>query len=109
MEEEGARRRKYKGRGGAGTRGFLQGLNEDAEDEEMDIPEREKGAPPSSPKAKTPKAGGSSRSKPFELDMDGATLLGRRHKRGVAGVGKSPLAMNVTAADHLDPGSPMRL
>lgn len=34
MEEEGARRRAYNGPGGAGTRGFLQGLNE--EDEEMD-------------------------------------------------------------------------
>jgi hypothetical protein len=34
MEEEGARRRAYNGPGGAGTRGFLQGLNED--DEEQD-------------------------------------------------------------------------
>jgi len=34
MEEEGARRRAYNGPGGAGTRGFLQGLNE--EDEEVD-------------------------------------------------------------------------
>ena len=34
MEEEGARRRAYNGPGGAGTRGFLQGLNE--EDEELD-------------------------------------------------------------------------
>ena len=34
MEEEGARRRAYNGPGGAGTRGFLQGLNE--EDEESD-------------------------------------------------------------------------
>ena len=34
MEEEGARRRKYNGRGGAGTRGFLTGLNEDDEDDE---------------------------------------------------------------------------
>jgi len=34
MEEEGARRRAYNGPGGAGTRGFLQGLNE--EDEEGD-------------------------------------------------------------------------
>jgi hypothetical protein len=34
MEEEGARRRAYNGPGGAGERGFLQGLNE--EDEEAD-------------------------------------------------------------------------
>jgi len=34
MEEEGARRRAYNGPGGAGTRGFLGGLNE--EDEEDD-------------------------------------------------------------------------
>lgn len=32
MEEEGARRRKYNGRGGAGARGFLTGLNEEDED-----------------------------------------------------------------------------
>ncbi|KAK4684777.1 serine/threonine-protein kinase RCK2, partial [Tremellales sp. Uapishka_1] len=36
MEEEGARRRAYNGPGGAGTRGFLQGLNEDDEDIEVD-------------------------------------------------------------------------
>lgn len=34
MEEEGARRRAYNGPGGAGTRGFLQGLNEVDEEEE---------------------------------------------------------------------------
>lgn len=34
MEEEGARRRAYNGPGGAGTRGFLHGLNE--EDEELE-------------------------------------------------------------------------
>lgn len=32
MEEEGARRRAYNGPGGAGTRGFLHGLNEDDEE-----------------------------------------------------------------------------
>lgn len=36
MEEEGARRRKYNGRGGAGARGFLTGLNEEDEDDEGD-------------------------------------------------------------------------
>ena len=34
MEEEGARRRAYNGPGGAGTRGFLQGLNEEDEGDE---------------------------------------------------------------------------
>ncbi|KAL7411942.1 kinase-like domain-containing protein [Mrakia frigida] len=34
MEEEGARRRAYNGPGGAGTRGFLGGLNEDDEEAE---------------------------------------------------------------------------
>lgn len=33
MEEEGARRRAYNGPGGAGTRGFLHGLNEEDEGE----------------------------------------------------------------------------
>jgi hypothetical protein len=36
MEEEGARRRKYNGRGGAGARGFLTGLNEEDEDDRGD-------------------------------------------------------------------------
>lgn len=36
MEEEGSRRRAYNGRGGAGRAGFLQGLNEE-DDEEEDI------------------------------------------------------------------------
>ena len=45
MEEEGARRRKYNGRGGAGARGFLTGLNEedeDDEDEDESVPEQSK-------------------------------------------------------------------
>lgn len=36
MEEEGARRRAYNGPGGAGERGFLQGLNEEDEEEDRD-------------------------------------------------------------------------
>lgn len=51
---------------------------------------------------------------PFELDMDHATLLGRRHKRGGAGTqfGGSPLAQqSPTTHDSLpdNPGSPMRV
>ncbi|KAJ7904348.1 kinase-like domain-containing protein [Mycena olivaceomarginata] len=134
MEEEGARRRKYKGRGGAGARGFLQGLNEDDEDEE-DEPMDEDGEKTTSAgaaaytggragprdqgrNAGTPRAAGA---KGFELDMDGATLLGRRHrggnKAGGAGVGmRSPLAGNAMGMDrlhisddNLPPGSPMQV
>ncbi len=118
MEEEGARRRKYNGRGGAGARGFLSGLNEDDEDEEdEEVPQTSRTIQPASAataqakKAPAPassrgrKVGGSS--KTFELDLDGATLLGRRHQRGV---GKSPLAaLPITSGDDLDPGSPMRM
>ncbi|KAJ7667839.1 kinase-like domain-containing protein [Mycena polygramma] len=133
MEEEGARRRKYKGRGGAGVRGYLSGLNEDDEDEEDDAMEedrektksagaagyaggragqRDRGHNPATPRSAGPKG--------FELDMDGATLLGRRgrhNKAGGAGVGmRSPLAGNVMgmdglqiSEDNLPPGSPMQV
>lgn len=51
---------------------------------------------------------------PFELDLDNATLLGRRHKRGGNGMqfGGSPLAQkDPFARDKLpeNPGSPMRV
>ncbi|KAF9076358.1 kinase-like domain-containing protein [Rhodocollybia butyracea] len=102
MEEEGARRRKYNGRGGAGARGFLTGLNED--DEDLDEPTES-----------SRKAAGSNRTRKgagFELDMDAATLLGRRHNRGGKGTFSSPLAGKVTTSiaeeGPLDPGSPMR-
>jgi len=114
MEEEGARRRKYNGRG-AGVHGFLSNLNEDDEDEgvytseggeetsdnAMPPPKRssvgvkdsrsgkEQGSSP-----KTTGAGRRSRGrgspKEFELDLQGATLLERRHKKGVGA--KSPLS-----------------
>lgn len=129
MEEEGARRRKYKGRGGAGVRGFLGGLNEDDEDEEEDEREksksagaagyaggragpRDRGRNPATPRSAGPKG--------FELDMDGATLLGRRHRHNKAGGGgvgmRSPLAGNAMgmeglhiADEDLPPGSPMQV
>jgi serine/threonine-protein kinase RCK2 len=116
MEEEGARRRKYNGRGGAGPRGFLSGLNEDDEDADADMPptnnvsSRAPGATTQKPKKAGPKG--------FELDLDGATLLGRRHQRGGGGkaVGlSSPLARKPMGAAReedepiLDPGSPMRM
>ncbi|KAJ7507580.1 kinase-like domain-containing protein [Mycena galericulata] len=134
MEEEGARRRKYKGRGGAGVRGFLGGLNEDDEEDEDMEDEREKNKSAGSAgaagyaggragprdrgrNAGTPRSAGP---KGFELDMDGATLLGRRHrhnKAGGAGVGmRSPLAGNAMGMDSLHiadedlpPGSPMQV
>ncbi|CAK5263088.1 unnamed protein product [Mycena citricolor] len=127
MEEEGARRRKYKGRGGAGVRGFLHGLNEDDEDEEEEpVPAK---APSAAGRAgprdrgRNTQSGRSSGAKTFELDMDAATLLGRRHRQqkgaGGAGVGhRSPLAGNAMGFEalhisgndaELPPGSPMKI
>ncbi|PPQ65216.1 hypothetical protein CVT26_000193 [Gymnopilus dilepis] len=143
MEEEGARRRKYNGRGGAGTRGFLTNLNEDDEEEEYDSDEHsgDDQQPPAQPQQQrnsvldgragprdqgrnaaaagangTSRTGGTqARSKnprTFELDLDNATLLGRRqHGKRVPGVGaSSPLRMEGLRMDDNPPeGSPMRL
>jgi len=133
MEEEGARRKKYNGRGGAGGRGFLGGLNEDEEEEtgsEEDNAAGDRGrrqhgdyggraGPRDLGKGrKVAQAGangvtvGSAR-RGFELDMDGATLLGRRHKKtvgvssplaGKPAVGHSPLGKGAEV-----PSSPMRI
>lgn len=51
---------------------------------------------------------------PFELDLESATLLGRRHKRGGAGpqYGGSPLALQSPFGNSSipeNPGSPMRV
>jgi serine/threonine-protein kinase RCK2 len=105
MEEEGARRRKYNGRGGAGPRGFLGGLNEDDEDDEVEedqVPGVVSGTIRDAGRAGargTQPGGGGSRRTPkngFELDLDGATLLERRHQRRRAPVGmvtvSSPLS-----------------
>ncbi|ESK97589.1 serine threonine-protein [Moniliophthora roreri MCA 2997] len=119
MEEEGARRRKYNGRGGAGARGFLGGLNENDEDgdedEDVSVPlKNNAAAPKGAAGARTRRTG----QKGFELDMDGATLLGRRHKRGAAGKGAvgmssplsgKPLGSPMVEDDLVNPGSPMRL
>ncbi|KAJ3756780.1 kinase-like domain-containing protein [Lentinula raphanica] len=110
MEEEGARRRKYKGRTGVGARGHLGGLNEE-DDEDAVLAE----AANSTGTARTTAGGTRNRkagSSGFQLDMDAATLLGRRHNRGGArgafGMG-SPLAKAATPVQEpLDPGSPMR-
>ncbi|KZP24514.1 Pkinase-domain-containing protein [Athelia psychrophila] len=144
MEEEGARRRAYNGRGGAGERGFLTGLNEadeDEDEEEVEETRRKHGDAAGRAVAQanvgTTAAGsaatvqkkqhyesgragqrdrGSKRgpaatgSRGFELDMDAATLLGRRHKRSTE---PSPLAgkpmTRQQSDDRLPPGSPMRI
>jgi hypothetical protein len=159
MEEEGARRRAYNGRGGAGTRGFLYGLNEEGEDEDMydkglvhdararrgesdtraPIQLMQGGIPGAGAKAvakrnviggPTPnqadrslldgRAGSRDRGRRqpggpgFQLDIDNATLLGRRHRKqaGVGVVESSPLSHAVVRRmddDLLPPGSPMRV
>ncbi|KAI6003781.1 kinase-like domain-containing protein [Pisolithus albus] len=136
MEEEGARRRAYNGRGGAGTRGFLQGLNEedevsDADDENVVNEARQKRgealdggsiagakvliAPRVARGSVTPGGnlgvgrarqrdrGHHGSTKGFELDLDNATLLGRRHKKNAGA------AVNTTNLNSLPPGSPMRV
>lgn len=155
MEEEGARRRAYNGRGGAGTRGYLHGLNEDEEDNVDDqvlvhdarsrrgefetrgpIPVTQGGLPGAGAKtvAKRNIIGGShqadrslldgragprdrGRRQPggqggFQLDLDNATLLGRRNKK-MTGPGiaeSSPLSHAVHIDDYsFPPGSPMRV
>ena len=128
MEEEGARRRAQKG---GANRGFLQNLNESDEEED------------SKPLAKQPPAGTGAKvaanravagntydgragqrdrarktgaSKPFELDLDHATLLGRRHRRAVDGgvANGSPLTRVTHETQAKDqplevPMSPMRV
>ncbi|KAL1737782.1 kinase-like domain-containing protein, partial [Schizophyllum fasciatum] len=126
MEEEGARRRKYNGPGGAGARGFLGGLNEDDETEDSDdgtingetsVPESSRRydgrAGPRDQGQAAPRkaaASGSRRKQGFELDLDGATLLGRRQHRGGAVGMSSPLSGKpVNSPMILDPGSPMQV
>jgi hypothetical protein len=137
MEEEGARRRKYNGRGGAGARGFLGGLNEDDEDEDeanedtndtseddrskinsaglagvgagqqrahrndMDgrAGQRDQGTGMNPAGRSRGRGARGAAAKGFELDMDAATLLGRRNKRMI---GSSPLA-------GVSTGSPLRM
>ncbi|KAF8528976.1 kinase-like domain-containing protein [Hysterangium stoloniferum] len=147
MEEEGARRRAYNGPGGAGTRGFLHGLNEADEEEDdqgaiaemrakhgveagrlLEAEQRrarrdqaqqqqqqqhpgrggvdrqlaqrtlQEGRAGSRDQAQLTKKGYSTG---FDLDMDNATLLGRRHRRG--GVEPSPLRQPMSTAPPLIP------
>lgn len=119
MEEEASRRRAYNGPGGAGQAGFLQGLNEEDEGDDLEDARRIVGvaqakeqqqqghgghvpqgrgvqqyagavgvnkAQPAAPTSLYDgRAGPRDHTKrgPFELNMDGATLLGRRGKHPV--------------------------
>ncbi|KAF7776075.1 hypothetical protein Agabi119p4_4468 [Agaricus bisporus var. burnettii] len=111
MEEENARRRKYNNRG---VGGFLSKLNEDDEGDEEEtgltapaqlLLIKDGRAVPRDPALDSH---GSNRkrqgrgNKDFELDMRGATLLGRRHKKGAIG-GKSPLSGQPLQAEHTHP------
>ncbi|KIJ70250.1 hypothetical protein HYDPIDRAFT_172122 [Hydnomerulius pinastri MD-312] len=156
MEEEGARRRAYNGRGGAGARGFLQGLNEDDEEGDADdeglvnearhkrgqvdgeaaapvgagtktvaarnlagapavvnvVPERTICDGRAGQRDRGRRVGGP---RGFELDIDNATLLGRRHKKTAGAGDPSLLAQNGISPARaefdttLPPGSPMRV
>ncbi|KAH8118335.1 Pkinase-domain-containing protein [Phellopilus nigrolimitatus] len=142
MEEEGARRRAYNGPGGAGTRGFLQGLNEDEEEEGEEDDQVVQEARRRQEQAASRQADAASRrrekprdvlldegragmrdaprrrehddpGKTFELDIDNATLLGRRHRKGRVPVLSSPLAQQ-SISEKVDtpydaPGSPMQI
>ncbi|KIL00277.1 hypothetical protein PAXRUDRAFT_821817 [Paxillus rubicundulus Ve08.2h10] len=160
MEEEGARRRAYNGRGGAGPRGFLPGLNESDEDSDADdksvlnearhkrgevnvgmaapvgagakavavrnlagntspgalhdVPERNLWDGRAGPRDRGRRVGGS---KGFELDMDNATLLGRRSKKsaghpvviGTGSVAQHTIPSGSEVDATLASGSPMRI
>ncbi|GLB33640.1 putative serine/Threonine protein kinases, catalytic domain [Lyophyllum shimeji] len=121
MEEEGARRRKYMGPSSAGPRGHLGGLNEeDDEDDVMD--EGEDGlveagvagvgagaqfaggrAGPRDQGAGTRRQGPRKAKGGFQLDLDGATLLGRRHRK----VGAAPPVSSPLSGKAI--GSPLRM
>ena len=115
MEEEGARRRAYKGRGGAGRAGFLVGLNEEDDedllDEDTTALSRSQGQQIQQQHRELYDGRAGQRdmprrhAKPFELSFDGATLLGRRQLREAQGripMDLSPLGKNAITADTID-------
>lgn len=123
MEEEGARRRAQKG---GANRGFLPNLNESDEEEDHAVPRQLPAGSGMKVAAKRAvqgdaydgRAGQRDRgrrtgrtTKPFELDMNSATLLGRRHKRGPGGViADSPLTTQRQDEQPMEtPMSPMRV
>ncbi|KAH8830173.1 kinase-like domain-containing protein [Flagelloscypha sp. PMI_526] len=116
MEEEGARRKKYKGRAGGGPGAFLSGLNEDDEDGSDEEPSAKPSVAsrkaaewdtPAKKKKRTSNRSG------FELDMDAATLLGRRHrKEGITSNlnqvhSRREMLVDGDSYDDVPPGSPM--
>ncbi|KAF8525360.1 kinase-like domain-containing protein [Gautieria morchelliformis] len=156
MEEEGTRRRAYKGPGGAGARGFLHGLNESDEDIDGVAEVRAKHGAEAGrvleAEQTRARAGESSlgqqshqygsrgadrhvaqralydgragtRDQPlrkrgvaagnamgFALDIDGATLLGRRHRRAAAEPSplRQPVSANTPATHVGNAPSPMQ-
>lgn len=123
MEEEGARRRIH----GAGNRGFLQGLNEDDEEEDEQDDRvvqqaRTRQEQASSRKAAITDGRAGVRDQAadnhdgvrgFDLNMNEATLLGRRHRRGgvASGLG-SPLKQTAPGGNGTlleVPASPMQI
>lgn len=130
-EEEEARR-AYHGPGGAGMRGYLHDLNEDDEEDEQDrqtvedARQREQERQDAANKRRSrgheydgragmrdpPRREGAS--KPFTLDIDNATLLGRRHRKVRTPGAPSPLAQQALTGKydptHYEaPGSPMQI
>lgn len=136
MEEEGARRRAFNG--GTGMRGILQGLNEEdneeAEDQRMIEAARQQrheeprrivvttdarsnhahgrtAKPAHDIRLNEGRAGPRDRShgKAFNLDMQGATLLGRRQRQLAEPKEPSPLSRQLRGGLLDVPGSPMQI
>ncbi|KAL5527613.1 hypothetical protein ACEPAG_6414 [Sanghuangporus baumii] len=121
-EEEEARR-AYRGPGGAGVRGYLHDLNEADEDAEQG---QESQADASKRRSRgrdtlnegragmrdAPRNGRDNTTKIFQLDIDNATLLGRRHRKGRTPGIHSPLAQQALTGKYEvfeAPGSPMQI
>ncbi len=111
MEEEGARRRAYRGRGGVGRAGFLAGLNEDDEnvlDDEITAPQFQASEQQHLSRERKAYDGCAgqrdiprSHGRPFELSIDGATLLGRRQLRDA----QSRIPINPSTTDQINADS----
>ncbi|KAG6878121.1 hypothetical protein C0993_012125 [Termitomyces sp. T159_Od127] len=122
MEEEGARRRKYKGVN-AGARVHLDALNEDEDDDYSEEVDSSNGGVGAGDRWRTSRSqhestrqqaasghaatGNSKRAYKggFQLDLEGATLLGRRNRK--AGVGVAPAVSSPLSGKTA--GSPIRL
>ncbi|KAL5508026.1 SRK1 [Sanghuangporus vaninii] len=121
-EEEEARR-AYRGPGGAGMRGYLHDLNEADEDADQDqVSQAEASKRRSRGRDNlndgragmrdAPRNGRDNATKIFQLDIDNATLLGRRHRKGRTPGIHSPLAQQALTGKYEiyeAPGSPMQV